>query len=106
MKRKSFNFGKLFPLVGAAVLVCASAANPQAERRQADLAIQSGTVTERSPVVDLKTAGKEVAPGVFEVDPASIRGKRLGLPRGGQALRAICIGKWKAGECKGIYIEW
>ncbi|MEK6289279.1 MAG: hypothetical protein AABO57_26505 [Acidobacteriota bacterium] len=104
MKGRIVNLRKLFPLV--AVLVCASVANPQADRRLPDLTIQAGTVTEKSPVVDLKTAGKEVAPGVFEVDPASIRGKRLGLPRGGQALRAICIGQWRKGECKGIYIEW
>jgi hypothetical protein len=56
--------------------------------------------------VDLKVVGKEVAPGVIEVDPNSIRGKRLTVPRGNQTARFICIGKWKNGECKGIYIEW
>ncbi|HLF83997.1 MAG TPA: hypothetical protein VI837_07485, partial [Blastocatellia bacterium] len=62
MTCKAINFRRLFPLVGAAVLVCANAANPQTDRRLPDLTIQAGTVTERSPAVDLKTAGKEVAP--------------------------------------------
>lgn len=69
------------------------------------LATTEGTVTVKSPAVSLRTVGKEVAPGGFEVDPSSIRGKRLTIP-GGQTLRFICIGKWKDGECKGIYIEW
>ena len=103
--KKVLNFRKLFPIVVAAVLVCASAANAQTERRLPEAPIQVGTVTEKSPAVSLKAVGKEVAPGGFEVDPGAIRGKRLTIP-GGQTLRFICIGKWKAGECKGIYIEW
>jgi hypothetical protein len=69
------------------------------------IAPEEGTITQKSPAVSLRTVGKEVAPGGFEVDPSAIRGKRLTIP-GGQTLRFICIGKWKAGECKGIYIEW
>lgn len=88
-----------------------STAQQRAEERRQPMEMKSlmvpeeGTVTQKSPVVSLRTVGKEVAPGGFEVDPSSIRGKRLTIP-GGQTLRFICIGKWKAGECKGIYIEW
>ncbi|GEM_PF-4955903 len=98
---------KVLLLLVAAVLVFASTANSQQpmERRAFEAPIQIGTVTEKSPAVSLKAVGKEVVPGGFEVDPGAIRGKRLTIP-GGQILRFICIGKWKAGECKGIYIEW
>jgi hypothetical protein len=101
---------KIFPVVALALLVFASAASSQqpTERRMPEAPgapIQVGTVTEKSPAVSLRAVGKQVAPGGFEVDPSSIRGKRLTIP-GDQTLRFICIGKWKAGECKGIYIEW
>jgi len=106
MKSKVLNLRNLFPVVAVAMLVFANAADAQqAERRLPEAPIQVGTVTEKSPAVSLKAVGKEVAPGGFEVDPGAIRGKRLTIP-GGQTLRFICIGKWKAGECKGIYIEW
>jgi hypothetical protein len=93
------------------MLVFASTANPQTERRQpgapAETTIQVGTVTERSPAVSLSAIGREVAPGVLEVDPGAVRGKRLTLPRGDQAqAKKLCIGKWSNGECKGIYLEW
>ena len=65
-----------------------------------------GTVTEKSATVNPKEIGKEVAPGVFEVDPNAVRGKRIMMPSGDQTARAACIGKWKNGECKGVYIEW
>jgi hypothetical protein len=92
----------------AFVLVFAGAAYSQepAERRPSEASIQVGTVTEGSPAVSLKAVGKEVAPRIFEVDPGAIRGKRLTIPRGEQGARFICIGKWKNGECRGIYIEW
>ena len=102
MKRKG-----IFPVVALALLVFAGAASSQQpmERRMPEAFIQAGTVTEKSPAVSLRAVGRQVAPGGFEVDPSSIRGKRLTIP-GDQTLRFICIGKWKAGECKGIYIEW
>ncbi len=107
MISKLLNFRKLFPLAAAAMLLFAGAATPQTERSQSgETAIQAGVVNAKSPAVDLKAVGKEVAPGVLEVDPNSVRGKRLIIPRGNQTARFICIGKWKNGECKGIYIEW
>jgi hypothetical protein len=69
-------------------------------------AIAVGTVTKKSAAVNPKDIGKEVAPGVLEVDPDSVRGKRIMMTGGDQTARAVCIGKWKNGECKGVYIEW
>lgn len=107
MKSKLLNFRKLFPIAAAAMFLFAGAVTPQTERSQSgETVIQAGVVNAKSPAVDLKAVGKEVAPGVLEVDPNSVRGKRLIMPRGNQAARKICIGKWKNGECKGIYIEW
>ena len=71
-----------------------------------DSSIAVGAVTERSATVSPKDIGQEVAPGVFEVDPESVRGKRIMMPSGDQTARVVCIGKWKSGECKGVYLEW
>lgn len=90
-----------------ALFIIAGAANAQPERVQSADSIQVGTVNARSASVNLSAVGKEVSPGMFEVDPKSVRAKRLVLSGGGgQAVRSICIGKWKNGECKGILIEW
>ena len=107
MKSKVVNFGTLFFMAAVVMLVCASSANTQTARRSSEAAIQSGTVNEKSPAVDLKTVGKLAAPGVLEVDPNSVRGKRLTISSGGEAARHVCIGKWDgaAKTCKGIYIE-
>ena len=84
----------------------ASAADAQqAERRLPEASVQVGTVTEKSQAVSLKAIGKEVAPGVFEVDPDAILGKRLTIP-GGQTRGTICIGRWENGVCTGILITW
>jgi len=109
MKIKLLSFRKLLPVAASAMLLIAGTANAQTERQSAAPAttvMQVGTVTERSSAVNLKTVGKEVAPGVLEVDPNSVRGKRFIIPRDDQAARVACIGKWKNGECRGIYIEW
>ena len=110
MKRKVVPLNKLFPLVAAALLFFAGIATAQTQRGQSapptEMSIQVGTATGKSPAVSLRAVGKEVSSGVFEVDPNAVRGKRLTLPRGEQTARFICIGKWKNGECRGIYIEW
>lgn len=103
MKRKG-----IFPVVALALLVFASAASSQmlTERRIPEAPIQVGTVTEKSPAVSLRAVGKQVAPGEFEVDPESIRDKRLIIPNDQKRISSICIGKWINGECRGIYIKF
>lgn len=108
MKSKIVNFGILFFMAAVVVLAYASSANTQTERRPSEAAIQVATVNKKSPAVDLKTVGKIVAPGVLEVDPASVRGKRITLSGGGEVATTICIGTWDgpSQSCKGIYINW
>lgn len=64
-----------------------------------------------SPVVNLQDVGKRVAPGVFEVNPEALKGRRLVISRQdretGQAQAKeihICLGKWKGGRCEGVLI--
>ena len=95
-------------LVAAVALVYTSGASAQTERRPSEATIQVEAVSERSPAVDLKTVGREVAPGVIEVDPGSVRGKRIKLAGGDEGAKHVCIGKYdtKTGTCRGLYIEW
>ena len=108
MKSKVVNLGILFFMAAGVVLVYASRANTQTVRQSPEATIKVGRVNERSPTVDLRTVGKIVAPGVLEVNPDSIRGKRITVSDGGEAARHLCIGKWDgaAQTCSGIYIEW
>lgn len=110
MRSKLLDLRILCSIAAAAILVFAGAANPQTERTKSvaatETAIQVGTVTRGSPAVNLNAIGREVAPGVFEIEPSSIRGRRITVPRGDLGARVVCIGRWKNGECKGIYIEW
>lgn len=62
-------------------------------------------VNNNSPNAKLEEVGKEVAPGVLEVNPDAIKGKKLVFDQGDASQKIkICIGKWKDGTCKGIYI--
>ena len=59
-----------------------------------------------APAVGLREVGKEVSPGSWVVDPASIRGKRLSLAGMSGAAKTICIGNRDSdGVCKGIDLE-
>ena len=113
MQIERMKFARLWVLLSAGVLlVCAGAAYPQTEKKmlnkgdEAPIALHR--VTEKSPTVDLMTVGKEVSPGVLEVDPNAIAGKRLMVPSGGKA-KNICLGKWsklKAGPtCEGSWVQ-
>lgn len=99
---------RIVPVVALAMLVFAGAASSQqpTKRITGIAPIEVGTVTKESLAVHLKAVGKEVARGVFEVNPSSIVGKRLILPdgNGGTARFHICIGRWSNGGCNGIFI--
>ncbi len=68
-------------------------------------------VGQKSRAVSVTTVGKEVAPGIYQVDPASIQGKRLIMPSTGSAATlvkvGVCIGVWhkKKQRCIGIWIQ-
>ena len=118
MKIERMSFGRLFVIVAAGALVYAGTGYAQTEKQpktQKELLNKPGPppialhrVTEKSPTVDLTTVGKEVAPGILQVDPNAIAGKRLVVPSGGKS-KNICLGTWvtlKAGPtCEGSWVQ-
>jgi hypothetical protein len=97
------SFAKL--ALAAAVLAVPNTANAApapvpVNRAAAD----TGAVTSRSPAVSFKEVGKEVVPGIFQIDPARLHGRRLILTNSGTAL-VVCIGVYSEGTCYGIYID-
>jgi hypothetical protein len=104
------NVGRLFLMVAAGTLLYGGAAYAQTEKRvieaPKEAPIQLEKATDKSPAVNLAAVGKEVTPGLIEVSPSSIRGKRLVLGPGG-ASRHICLGRWdmKTKTCMGTFIE-
>lgn len=113
MKIECMSFRRLLPLVAAGMLVYAGAAYPQTEKKTinkpAEPPIALYRVTEKSAAVNLTDVGKEVSPGILEVDPNAIHDKRLVIPSGGKA-KHICLGKWvtlrQGPTCEGSWIEW
>ena len=65
----------------------------------------------KSRAVSVTAVGKEVAPGIYQVDPASVQGKRLIMPSSGSGAAlvkvGVCIGVWskKKQRCIGIWIQ-
>jgi len=65
----------------------------------------------KSRAVSVTSVGREVAPGIYQVDPDSIKGKRLIMPSGGSSATlvkvGVCIGVWhkKKERCIGIWIQ-
>jgi len=65
----------------------------------------------QSRAVSVTSVGKEVAPGIYQVDPDSIQGKRLIMPATGSSAAlvkvGVCIGVWhkKKQRCIGIWIQ-
>ena len=110
MKIKRMNLGGLFPMVAAGMLVYAGVAYPQTEKQileapgQPPIALHRAT--EKSPAVNLTAVGKEVSPGIFQVDPNSIRDKRLVIDGKG---KQVCLGKWitttQGPTCEGSWVQ-
>ena len=122
MKIERMSFRRLLPLMAAGMLVYAGVAYPQTApmekqpptqkkilNKPGDPPIALHRVTEKSATVDLAAVGKEVSPGMLQVDPNAIAGKRLVVPSGGKT-RSICLGNWvtlKAGPtCEGNWVQW
>jgi hypothetical protein len=55
--------------------------------------------------VTLASVAKELEPGVFEVDPKSIMGRRVVFSPAGPAPQLVCIGHWTKGACGGILVD-
>lgn len=110
MKIETMSLGGLFPMVAAGMLLYASVAYPQTEKKiiekPGEPPIALHRVTAKSLAVNLSAVGKEVSPGIFEVDPNSIHDKRLVIDGKG---KHVCLGKWitiKQGPvCEGSWVE-
>jgi len=105
MKIERMNFGRLLPMVAAGMVLYAGVAYPQMEyKTQPPIAIHRAN--EKSPAVNLTAVGKEVSPGVFEVDPNSVSNKRLVIDGKG---KHVCLGKWittkQSQMCEGSWVE-
>jgi len=110
MKIQRMKLGGLFTMVAAGMLIYAGIAYPQTEKKiiekPGDQPINLHRVNEKSAAVNLTAIGKEVAPGVFEVDPNAIYNKRLVID---SKAKRVCLGKWistKQGPlCEGSWVE-
>jgi hypothetical protein len=104
------NVVRLLPVVAAGMLVCTGVAYAQTEKRvieaPKEAPIMIDKVTTNSPAVNLKDVSNEVAPGIYEVSPSSIRAKQLVLGAA-QSGRHVCIGKWNAPikTCEGVLVR-
>ena len=94
-----------FALAAAAAVLpsAAYAAGPVFSDDRVVAADASG-VTAGSPGVTLREVGKEVEPGIFQVDPDALRGRRLIVTNKEAAQFAICIGVYRHGTCYGLSI--
>jgi hypothetical protein len=101
MKLKDLSRCIALSLLSAILLVNAAGA---ATSRSSTIPV--GNASSKSPAVSVKEVGREVAPGVFQINPSSIRNRRLILPTAEPAGRFIlCIGRWSSGSCNGVYIN-
>jgi hypothetical protein len=110
MNIERMNLGGLLSMAAAAMLVYAGVAYPQTEKKliekPGDQPITLHRVTEKSAAVNLTAVGKEVSPGVFEVDPNAVYNKRLVIDGKG---KHVCLGKWvqtkQGAVCEGSWVE-
>lgn len=71
--------------------------------------IPVGEVDPRSPSVALSKVGVQVAPGIVQVDPQALVGKRLTIDQASRiGTVGACIGVYnkKKGKCFGIWIDF
>ena len=55
--------------------------------------------------ITLDSVGKEVDPGVVQVDPKAIYGRRIVLSPAVAPPQLICFGSWHAGVCRGFVMD-
>jgi hypothetical protein len=104
------SLGGLCSLVAAGMLVYAGVAYPETEKqtinKPPEPPIALHRVSEKSAMVNVTAVGKEVSPGVYEVDPNAVYNKRLVLDGKG---KNVCLGKWittKQGPmCEGTWVQ-
>jgi hypothetical protein len=55
--------------------------------------------------VTLDSVGKEVEPGVVQVDPKAVYGRRIVFSPSVPPPQLVCFGSWHAGVCKGFVMD-
>lgn len=55
--------------------------------------------------IALDSVGKEVSPGVFQVDPLAVTGRRIVFSQAASPPQLICFGSWNGSLCKGILVD-
>jgi hypothetical protein len=55
--------------------------------------------------VTLDSVGKEVEPGVVQVDPKAVFGRRIVFSPLLPQPHLVCFGSWNAGVCKGFVVD-
>jgi hypothetical protein len=97
-----------FAKLAAPALVAAAIVLPTAARADGGLlrTVQGALLGERQrSAVTLASVAKELQPGVYEVDPRAVMGRRVVFSPGGPAAQLVCIGHWVKNSCNGILVD-
>jgi hypothetical protein len=89
----------------AAALLAAAVAVPATARAGAlDFLANVALEQRQAHGIALDSVGKEVSPGVFQVDPRAVTGRRI-VFSATSPPQLICFGSWSASLCKGILVD-
>ncbi|MDB5070220.1 MAG: hypothetical protein JWM87_1331 [Candidatus Eremiobacteraeota bacterium] len=93
--------------LAAPALVAAAIILPTAARADGLVrTLQGALLGERQrSAVTLASVAKELQPGVYEVDPRAVMGRRVVFSANGAASQLVCIGHWSKNACNGILID-
>jgi hypothetical protein len=96
-----------FAKLAAPALVAAAIILPTAARADGLVrTLQGALLGERQrSAVTLASVAKELQPGVYEVDPRAVMGRRVVFSANGPASQLVCIGHWAKNACNGILID-
>ena len=90
----------------AAALLAATITLPAAARAGILDLVQSAALEQRQARgITLDSVGKEVEPGIFQVDPRAVAGRRIVFSATAAAPQLICFGSWGSHVCKGILVD-
>jgi hypothetical protein len=90
----------------AAALLAAAVTSPVATRAGILQLAGDAVLAERQAHgITLDSVGKEVSPGVFQVDPRAVTGRRIVFSPTASPPQLICFGSWNGSICKGILVD-
>jgi hypothetical protein len=92
--------------IAAAGMLAASITVPAAAQAGVLDLVQSTVLGQRQAHgITLDSVGKEVEPGIFQVDPRAVAGRRIVFSPAAAPPQLICFGSWGNGICKGILVD-